>query len=469
MPASELDLVLSGGRALLPDGTLEIVDLGIRDGRIAGIAATGTLQGASRVDLSGLVVLPGVIDAHIHLGHGSDITRPRVAADADAESASAAAGGVTAFVSYLIADGPHLAGPLDEAIAAAGAGSRIDFGFHLVVATEEQLAEVERAVAERGVTSFKLFMYNRGGEGARLGLPDTDDGFLFRLLEATRRAGAIVCPHCENIEVGWVLRDRLVGADPDGSGGLAAWNDSRPPLLEAEAVHRVASLARLSDARFHMVHCSSGAGLEAATTQRRLGAKLTIETCVQYLTHTVDSDQGLKAKVNPPVRAAEDVEALWRGLADGSIDTVATDHVHRDATAKIGGVWKASPGFPGMETLLPIMLSEGHHRRGLPLGSIARLLSGHPARIMGMPGKGRIGVGFDADLAVVDLDALWTVRERDMHSSAGFSIYDGWEVRGRVIHTLSRGAFALRDGMLCDDRVGKGRYIERRSRSAGTA
>lgn len=467
MTESAYDLVLYGGTAVLVGGAVEVVDLGVRDGRVAAIAQPGSLNGAERLDLRGLTVLPGVIDAHIHLGHGSDISKPRVPQDAASESASAAAGGVTSFVSYLISEQPFLSGVLDDVISTTEAGSVIDFAYHLVIATEDQLSEVERAVREKGVTSFKIFMYNRGGEGARLGLPDTDDGFLFRLLEAAHRAGATVCPHCENIEVGWVLRDRLMAKDPEGLGGLVAWNDSRPPLLEAEAVHRACTIARMTGGRLHMVHCSSEEGLKAAKAQRLIGAGISIETCIQYLTHTVDTDQGLKAKVNPPVRTSNDVEALWEALADGTIDTVATDHVHRDVAAKSGGAWKASPGFPGMETLLPVLISEGHHKRGLPLQTIARVLSENPARIMGLPLKGSIRVGNDADLAVVDLEAEWEVDERTMHSSAGFSIYDKWRLKGRVVHTLSRGQFALKEGKLCPEQVGKGRYISRLARNGG--
>lgn len=330
-----------------------------------------------------------------------------------------------------------------------------------MISTEEQLASVPSYVAKYGVPSFKLFMYNRGGEGARLGLPDIDDGFLYRLAEATVNSNAIVCPHCENIEVAWVLRERLVSADPDGAGGLAAWSNSRPPFLEAEAVHRVLTLARPLGAQVHIVHCSSAEGLEATIAQRRLGANLSVETCTQYLTHDVGWPGGIRAKVNPPVRSKADVEALWTGLRTGKIDTVATDHVHRDIGSKRGGIWKASPGFPGLETLLPVMLSEGHHKRGLPLGRVAALLSTNPARIMGCTSKGSIAVGKDADLAIVDLDAEWTANEKTMKSDAGFSIYDGWRFKGEVVHTVVRGKFAFRDRKLCDDAVGTGKYLHR--------
>ncbi|WJR80326.1 dihydroorotase family protein [Bradyrhizobium sp. NP1] len=459
----ECDVIFTGGQVVLGDGSVENVDIGVKEGKVSQIAQVGEIgSGAERVDIRGLTVLPGIVDAHIHLGHGNDITRPRAPSDADTETASAAAGGVTSFISYVIASEPYEDGIFETIRNICEQRARVDFGFHLVISTPEQLASVPMYAERFGVSSFKLFMYNRGGEGARLGLPDIDDGFLYRLAEAVHASGAVLCPHCENIEAAWVFRDRLMTSDPEGKGGLAAWSGSRPPFLEAEAVHRVSTLARHADAPVHMVHCSSAEGLAASVAQRALGADLTVETCTQYLTHDVDWPGGIKAKVNPPVRTRSDVEALWNGIRLGQIDTVATDHVHRPGTAKQGGVWKASPGFPGLETLLPVMLSEGHHKRGISLGRIASLLSANPARIMGCRSKGKIAVGKDADLSIVDLNAEWTADERSMRSDAGFSIYDGWKFKGRVVHTVVRGGFAFRDGKLCESAVGTGKYLYRK-------
>lgn len=456
------DTVLTGGRLLLADGTLAEGDLAIAGGRFAAIGAQGAFTLAREtLDIRGLVAMPGVIDAHIHLGHGNDITRPQAASDAETETAAAAAGGVTTIVSYLISTEPYEAGALDRAIELTAAGARIDFGYHLVISTEQQLAGVPHYVRNCGVPTLKFFMYNRGGEGKRLGLPDADDGFLFRLAEAVAQAGGVLCPHCENIEVAWALRGRLTQADAAAGSALRTWNASRPPFVEAEAVHRVATLARQAGARLHMVHCSSAAGLEAALAQRRLGARISIETCAQYLTHTVDWPGGLIGKVNPPLRENADVEALWHAIGEGSIDTVATDHVHRPLAAKSGDIWAASPGFPGLETLLPVLLSEGYHKRRLPLSAIARLTSANPAHLMGCDTKGAIAVGKDADLAIIDLDASWTASATDMHSDAGFSIYEGWRFKGKVLHSLVRGALTLRDGALHRPAIGTGRFLRR--------
>jgi len=136
--------------------------------------------------------------------------------------------------------------------------------------------------------------------------------------------------------------------------------------------------------------------------------------------------------------------------------------VHRDISAKAGGIWKASPGCPGLETLLPLMLTDAHHARGMPLGRIATLLAGAPAAAMGLAHrKGRVAVGLDADLAIVDLDREYLCRREDVRSSAGYSIYEGRRFKGKVVHTLVRGRFALRDGALIDGAVGTGRYVSR--------
>ena len=154
---------------------------------------------------------------------------------------------------------------------------------------------------------------------------------------------------------------------------------------------------------------------------------------------------------------------MWRGIADGHVDIIGTDHIHRDVASKAGSVWTASPGCPGLETMLPVMLSEGHHKRGIGLTRIAALTAGNAARAMGLSHcKGAISVGLDADFAVVDLNAEWTLDASCLRSSAGYSIYEGSRFRGRTVHTILRGEFIMRDRELDDAAVGKGRYLTRR-------
>ena len=193
------DLLIRDGNAVLPgtDGTP--ADIAVSNGKIAGILASGSGAEAREIlDARGLVVFPGVIDVHLHLGHGRDIARPRVPEDAASETAAAAVGGVTTMIPYLMATEPFEA-IFDDVRAVTEAGALIDFSYHFIIATEAQLAAVPRYVRDMGVPSFKIFMNNRGGEGKRLGLPDIDDGFLFRLCEVAAEHGGLVCPHPENI------------------------------------------------------------------------------------------------------------------------------------------------------------------------------------------------------------------------------------------------------------------------------
>ena len=458
-----VDTVLRGGRVVLPGRSVTKCDVAIREGRIAAILAPDApCDMAEVVNVRGLVVLPGALDVHLHLGHGNDIACPRDPADAAQESAGAAAGGITTFIPYLMATEPF-AEIFDAVVAVTEAGSRVDFGYHPIICTEAQLAEVPNLIS-RGAPSFKIFMNNRGGEGRRLGMPDLDDGFLFRLCEAAAEHGGMVCPHPETIEIAWALRDRMTKADPDGEGGLATWNATRPPFVEADAVQRAAYIAGIAGAPLYVVHTSSAEAMRAACRHRGADARapVYIETCPHYLTHDETWEGGVVGKINPPLRAPADREALWRGVLDGTVDTIATDHVHRPFAAKSGNVWTASPGCPGMETMLPILLSEGHAKRGLALERIADLTATNPARIMGLGrAKGAIAPGLDADLAVVDPAAKWTVTREGIHSSAGYSIYEGWELTGRVVHTLVRGCFVLRDGALVSDAIGTGRYVRR--------
>jgi dihydropyrimidinase len=460
---SAFDLVIRGGDAILPGRGRTTCDIAVRDGKIAAVLAPGEAAPAQEeLSARNLVVMPGVVDVHLHLGHGNDISRPREPADADRETAAGAKGGVTTFIPYLMTTEPFEA-IFDNVVAITEKGARIDFGYHFIISTEAQLAGVPAYVRDYGAPSFKIFMNNRGGEGARLGLPDIDDGFLFRLCEAAAQNGGMVCPHPETIEIAWVLRDRLKARDPDGTGSLKTWNATRPPFVEADAVQRAAYIAHTAGAPLYVVHTSSAEALEAALRHRRAGATVHIETCPHYLTHDTGWCGGDAGKINPPLREPSDRERLWRGLRDGEIDTVATDHVHRDISGKAGGIWTASPGCPGLETLLPVLLSEGHQKRGLPLERIAALTATNPARIMGFGDlKGSISLGLDADLALVDLDAEWTLQRGDVVSSAGYSIYEGHRFTGRVRHAFVRGHPVLRDDALVDSAVGRGRYIRRR-------
>jgi dihydroorotase-like cyclic amidohydrolase len=455
-----LSTIIRGGDVVVPHVGVLPLDIAIDDGKIAALLARGTSVAARQVvDAGGLTVFPGAIDPHVH----QDIT-----SSGDAwftETRSAAVGGVTTLLDFRISR-MAFSRSFAEDKARAEASSMIDFGFQFIMTLDEQLEETERCGREFGAPTFKMLMSFKGAEGAYLGASGTDDGFLFSLMEkvATIPAG-MVSLHTENIEVVWKLRDRLMKA---GRNDLAAFTESRPPFVEAEDVHKAIHYGHVTGCPVHIVHLTSKESLEAVRHARRQypGVKVTVETCPQYLTHTVDSPAGILARINPPVKYREDMEALWDGLFAGEIDTIGTDHCSRDLKAKLGdsggvNVWKAQSSFPGLATMLPLMLSEGYHKRGLPLHRIAELTSANAAKLYGLwPRKGSIQVGFDADLVLVDLDKTQTVTPALLQSSCDWTIWEGWPVRGWPVATYVRGRAVLSEGRIVGER-GHGRYLHR--------
>lgn len=451
---SGYDLRLHGGKAALPGIGMSEVDVCVRDGRVAALCAPDDEQPATEtVDVRGKWVLPGVVDAHVHLGQ--DLSVPKTTADAAAETASAAAGGVTTMLAYLMSPQPY-----DELFPAArdlmSEYAHTDFGFHFCVVTPEHIGSIGHYAANLGVSSFKVFTNFRGNEGSYLNLPGNDDSFLLDALQAAADSGSMIAQHAENIELVWRLRDQLQ-RDPDA--GLDAWHAVRPPYVEAEAEGRVAYLASVVGASSYAVHVTSEESLKALERQQADYRDVFVETCPHYLTLGIDSGLGSRGKVNPPLRTRADREVLWGAVADGRVDVIGSDHVPRHYQAKDKDLWSASAGFPGTGTLLPLLITEGHFARGIPVERLVNLTATRPAQLFGLwPRKGAIMIGADADLTVIDPDAETTITASTQHSGAEYSVWEGWRSQVSVRHTLVRGEFALRDGEL-----GKptGRYVAR--------
>lgn len=450
------DVLISGGTVVLPEG-VRTADIGIKNGIITEIFDGGSGAHAGEViDATGLHVFPGVIDPHVHLG--PNITFPQSSEDAQPESRSAAAGGVTSMLAYLMTAQPY-EDVFPIAKAAMEADSVIDFGFHFCVVTREQLESIPHYAKDLGVSSYKFFMNFRGEEGAYLGLPGNDDGFLFDLMEACAANGAMLDPHAENIELVWRLR---AAGLKEGKTPLDSWNLARPDYIEADALNKLAFLGRVTGASLYAVHTSSALSLDVLEQGRMKNDNIFIETCPHYLTLDIDSTCGCYGKVNPPLRTAPDREALWRAIADGTVDTVGSDHVPRHRSFKEKDIWTASAGFPGLQNLLPSLLSEGHHKRGLSLTRIAEVTAKRPAELFGLyPKKGAIKVGSDADFALVNLTEKWTVDGGSQFSAAAYSPWEAWEFTGRVHHTIVRGQQVFSLGK--DFGAPTGQYLERRT------
>jgi dihydroorotase-like cyclic amidohydrolase len=454
------DVVIRNAEVVFPHVGPRPVDVAITAGRIAALLERGApASAAEEVDARHLTVFPGVIDPHVH----QDIT-----SSSDpwhTETRSALVGGVTTLLDFRMSGEPY-SKLFARDRATAEASSLVDFGFQFVITTEEQLAELDRYARDYGVPTFKLLMSFKGQEGAYLGAPGVDDGLLFALMERVASCrGGLVSVHTENIEVVWHLRDRLQAA---GRRDLAAFTESRPPFVEAEDIHKAIHYGAVTGCPVHIVHLTSREGYETILAARRQypGVRVTIETCPHYLTFTCDDAVGVLARVNPPVKYAEDREALWQAILDGGIDTIGSDHCSRDLKSKLGAgggvdVWKTASAFPGIGTLLPLLLSEGHHRRGLSLARIAELTSLNSARLYGLlPRKGAPSVGADADLTFVDLHAVRRISPEFVGSSCDWNLWDGWDVRGWPVHTMVRGQLAMRDGEIVAAR-GTGRYVTR--------
>jgi dihydropyrimidinase len=268
--------------------------------------------------------------------------------------------------------------------------------------------------------------------------------------------------HAENIEL--VNRIRR-GAITRAMDSLRDWAAVKPPFTEAESVVRAMCFAEHLGAKIYIPHLSTRLALDEVRRWRARYDRIYVETCPHYLTHTMDSALRGLGKANPPFRSADDVEAMWEGLADGSIDVVASDHVPRKRATKEKPLWQASQGFPGTATILPVLLDRGYRAGRLSLERIVTLLCTAPAGIFGLPQKGRIGVGADADLTLVDVDLEREVCPAELGSYADYSLYEGERLTGWPCLTMVRGVVVMRDGRIVGP-PGHGSYLRRVVKSA---
>ena len=449
-----LDCLVRGGNVVDPRAGARPMDIGIVDGRIAALLAPGAQAEAREViDATGQLVFPGLIDAHVHFGFGEPIT------EYTTETVYAAQGGFSTVLGFFLNNEPY-GGVFERELAHAKPRALVDFAFHFSTASELHLQELDRYVRDYGVTSFKYFMNFKGEEGRYLGLDGTDDGYLYALLEKAASLGEVtVVLHTENIEV--VNRFRR-GAQSRPMATLKDWAATKPPFTEAESTVRALYFAEHLGAKIYIPHLSTRMALDEVRRWRDRYDKVYVETCPHYLTHDEDSGLAGIGKANPPFRSKDDVAAMWEGLADGSIDVVASDHVPRKRATKDKPLWQASQGFPGTATILPVLMDQGYHKGRLSLARIAQLLCEGPASIFGLPQKGRIAPGADADLTLVSPDFVREVRAAELGSYSDYSLYDGWTLRGWPRRTIVRGTTVMRDGEIVAP-GGTGRFLPRQA------
>ena len=446
------DLLIKNGQIVDPVDGVANVDIGVVSGRIAALLERGADAAAvDTIDASGQCVFPGLIDAHVHFGFGEPIT------EYSTETVYAANGGFTTILGYFLNNEPY-GGVFERELQHATPRSHVDFAFHFSTASELHLDELDRYVAEYGVTSFKYFMNFKGEEGRYLGLDGTDDGYLYGLLEKAASLGDVtIVLHTENIEVVNRFRRAAQSAPMET---LKDWSRVKPAFTEAESVIRALYFAEHLGAKIYIPHLSTRLALDEVRRWRSRYPRVFVETCPHYLTHNEDSDIGSIGKANPPFRSKDDVAAMWEGLADGSIDVVASDHVPRKRATKEKSMWQASQGFPGTATILPVLMDRGYHAGKLSLQRIAQLLCSAPASIFGLPQKGRIAIGADADFAIVDPGLRRTVHAHELGSYSDYSLYDGWSLAGWPRRTIVRGVTVMHDGRVVGP-PGHGLYLRR--------
>jgi dihydroorotase len=444
------DLVISGA-TVVTDTTAFDAAVAIKDGQILAIGETRAMPRARETfDASGLHLLPGAIDVHVHFREPGYTHKE----DWQTGTAAAAMGGVTTVFEMPNVDPPTgtpaaLAHKLEAAKKA-----HVDYGLYGLLA-EDTIDQLE-ALIDGGVAAFKCFMGNTFGN-----LPSPSTGVMLEGFEIIAKHGLRIALHAETASIMAHREKRLQAA---GRTDPLAHLASRPAVVAIEAVSRAAILAEWTGARIHILHISSADELRPLREAKARGVDVTGETCPHYLLF----DEGAYAdhrsviRVNPPVRERRHQTGLWEGLRDGTIDMIATDHAPHSPAEKLrNDIWTVDCGFPGVETQMPLMLTQVRAGR-LSLCDYVRLTSTNPAKAFGLyPGKGALVPSSDADITLVDLARGDTIAAEKFESRSKITPFEGMQVVGLPIHTLVRGRFVMQDRKIVGDTKGWGRSVHR--------
>ncbi|MGU3406256.1 dihydropyrimidinase [Methylobacterium brachiatum] len=463
----EFDLAIRGGTVVTASDTVR-ADVGVRGGRIVAVAE-GIADAARVIDASGLLVLPGGIDSHVHIAQdpGPGIV---MADDFASATRAAAAGGNTCVMPFAVQPrGGSLRGAVDAYRAKAEGQCHVDVAIHMIVAdpSEAVLGQELPALVADGYTSFKVFMTYDD-----LVLNDRQ---LLDVFHVARRQGARVMVHAEGYDAIRYLSDRLERAGETAPYGHAL---SRPEVVEREAAHRAISHAELIDLPIVIVHVSGREATEQIAWAQGRGLKIRAETCPQYLTLTAEHMKGLglddpmagaKYVCSPPPRDEASQEAVWSGIRRGIFDVVSSDHSpfrYDDPQGKLNPRGKSSfrwipNGIPGVETRLPVFFSEGVSKGRISLNQFAALTATNHAKLYGLyPRKGSIAPGFDADLTLWDPNKRETIRQAILHHGADYTPWEGFAVTGWPVMTIAGGQVIAEDGKVLSE-PGRGRVLDR--------
>lgn len=449
-----MDMIIKNGTVITASESYK-ADVAVKNGKVVMISAGMEAEGDMVVDAAGKFVLPGAIDAHVHLELPVGST---VSADSyESGTRAAACGGTTMVIDFATQEkGMGLVETVRSRLRYAEPQACIDYSFHVAITdlTDEVLEEFV-ASAEFGVPSFKLYMVYKDMM--------VDDGVIAAALEKSKEAGTLIAVHAENP---YLIDSRVKKLLAQGKTSAWYHYESRPEFVEVDAVRRMVYLARTFGAPLYIVHLASREGLEEVTKARDEGFEIYGETCPHYLNFTNEvyrREDGRYFVCSPPIKGEDSRRALWEGVRRGDISTIATDHCPFKTYEKDWGrddFTKIPNGCMGVENMYPYMLSEANKGR-ISFNKAVEVCSANVAKIFGCaPQKGTITVGSDADIVIYDPEKKFTITRKNMHSDVDYTIWEGMELEGYPVMTFSRGRLVYKDGSFTGE-PGWGKFVKR--------
>ncbi len=455
----EYDLVVKNGNVVTAIDSSE-VDIGVKDGKITAVKANIDISSAEEViDAKGMYVFPGGIDVHVHfqLPFSGTVS----ADDFENGTKAAACGGVTTVLDFAIQQkGKTIMEAVEARRAEADSKVCVDYGLHAAITDWNDRTQAEiREVIDYGIPTFKMFMiYKNEGWMA-------DDGMLFQALEETKKYGGHIGVHAESVDILDMLIQRY--AKEKEKWGAYGHTLSRPCYTEEEAIIRAIKWAEATGGKLYIVHMSTGEGTDAVRAGKEKGVNVHAETCPQYLLlddEVFKGENGHLYATCPQIKKPHDSERLWKGLLEGDVEIVATDtctFTTKQKAAWNGDFRKIPFGMPGVETMIPLMFTEGVGKRGLSLNQFVALVSTNPAKLFGMyPRKGALEVGSDADILVFDPKKEVTIHAKNLQTNCDWSPFEGWKLTGYPQVTISKGEIVAKEGKFVG-RIGHGKFLKR--------
>jgi dihydropyrimidinase len=440
-----MDLIIKNAKSVDANGCAE-ENIWIDKGKIvARVSRKETAAAAETIDAEGRYVIPGAVDSHSHIGQlpGGGHYRPQATREENfvTESGSACMGGTTTAVNYMFSDGSYET-VIDDYRRLIEDCSRIDIKLHGGILNQIHVDRLGFYIEKLGLTSFKIFLPYKGEEAQKLGgLTSLDDGQVLDAFAILGKYGAIPIVHCENPEL---IRHFMAKNQRNEDQSLAAWEATRPSIVEAESVNKILYFAERIGNRIAIAHVSSADSVDIIERYKALHPIL--ETCPHYLGLSSDSELGSLGKVSPPIRSRKDQDRLWKAIQEYPDVVIGSDHnawqkVHKQE------LWNGFAGLPNNAFILPLLFTEGVGRRNIPIEDIVRISSVNPARLFGLfPRKGSLSVGADADIVVMDTGINRKVAPGETGSISDYSPFADYVFSAWPSTVIIRGEVAVHAG-----------------------